>query len=145
MNSKSVTILYAEDDEEDRFLFLEGAQFVNESIKIFHVENGKEVLRYLAALDPGEELPLAIVSDLRMPLCDGLELLRIVKQNIRWKQIPVILFSTSSSHADISLATQLGVRAYFTKPGTYKEFIEIVDRILNLCSEQQCSRQSLLP
>lgn len=144
MSSKPISILYAEDDEEDRFFFLEAIQLVNESLRIINANNGQEVLRYLSSLEPDAELPQAIVSDLRMPLCDGLELLRKVKQDLRWQQIPVILFSTSSTHADISTALQLGVQAFFTKPGTYQEFNNIVEQILAVCREKPCRSQSFL-
>ena len=135
MICKPTTILYAEDDEEDRFLFLEGVRCIDENIRIITAENGQEVLRYLLNITTDQEIPLAIVSDLRMPLCDGLDMLRRVKQELRWQQIPVILFSTSSSHADVSAATRLGVEAFFTKPGTQKEFMKTVKKKLEVCNK----------
>lgn len=140
MSNKPASILYAEDDDEDRFLFLEGMRCVNENISIINANNGREVINHLLKIAPGGDLPLAIVSDLRMPLCDGLDLLRIIKQDRCWKHIPVILFSTSSSRADITLAKSLGVKAFFTKPGTYQEFIETVQEILAVCKECNCSK-----
>ncbi|HET7897861.1 MAG TPA: response regulator [Flavisolibacter sp.] len=134
-NTKPVVILYAEDDEEDRFFFLEGVKCVNENVQIVTAENGQDAIDYLAAIAPDQELPAAIVSDLSMPLCDGLDMLRRVKNEGRWKHIPVVLFSTSSSRFDVSMATQLGAEAFFTKPETVPEFMKTVQTILALCKE----------
>ncbi|HET7898102.1 MAG TPA: response regulator [Flavisolibacter sp.] len=135
MNAKPVLILYAEDDEEDRFFFMEGVRSVNDNIQIVTAENGQDAIDYLRAIGPGQDLPSAIVSDLSMPLCDGLDMLRRVKSECCWKHIPVVLFSTSSSRFDLSLATQLGAEAFFTKPETIQEFIKTVQNILDVCRD----------
>lgn len=140
MNNKQVSILYAEDDEEDRFIFLEAVRGANKNIHIINVQNGQDVLNHLGKVESEHELPSAIVSDLQMPLCDGLDMLRAVRQEPRWSAIPVILFTTSSSRTDISTATKLGVQAYFTKPATYQEYIERVKEILEICKETSYSR-----
>ena len=145
MSTKPFLILYAEDDEEDRFLFLEAVRFVDEDFQIINAENGQEVLRYLSEVEHEEALPLAIISDLQMPLCNGLELLRKIKQDLRWQQIPVILFSTSSSQSDVATAAQLGVEAFFTKPGTYQEFMYTVKQILAVCREKYYSKLTSQP
>lgn len=140
MIKKPAYILYAEDDEEDRFIFLEAVRSVDESINIINVSNGQEAVDCLAKNSAGQELPLAIVSDLRMPRCDGIDLLRRVKQEPRWKHIPVVLFSTSSSRADIALANSLHAEAFYTKPGTYQEFVDMVKAILARCRQHSCAK-----
>lgn len=145
MINKPISILYAEDDEEDRFFFLEAVRSANEYIRIIPVENGQEVIDYLRKLEADQEFPAAIVSDLRMPLRDGLGMLRIVKQELQWKHIPVILFSTSSSHSDIATATQLSAAAFFTKPSTYDELLNVVKDILAICQQYSGTVRSSLP
>lgn len=140
MIKKPAHILYAEDDEEDRFIFLEAIRSVDASIRIINVSNGQEAVDYLVQSATGHDLPLAIVSDLRMPCCDGIDLLRRVKEDSRWKHIPVVLFSTSSSRSDVALATSLQVEAFYTKPGTYQEFINMVKAILALCQQHSCAK-----
>lgn len=140
MNDTSFPILYAEDDEEDRILFLESMQAANANFSIVSVENGREVINYLLQMSERHQQPLAIVSDLRMPLCDGWDVLRMVKQHPAWRQIPVIIFSTSSSRAEISAAQHLGADAFFSKPGTFPEFIAIVQEIMEICKEFRTSQ-----
>lgn len=135
MNDTSFPILYAEDDEEDRFLFLEGVREANANFSVVTVENGTEVINYLLQMSERHQLPLAIVSDLRMPLCDGWDVLRMVKQHPAWRHIPVIIFSTSSSRAEIKAAQHLGANAFFSKPGTYQEVIAIVQEIMGICKQ----------
>ena len=131
MFKKPFPILYAEDDTEDRQLFIESVREADENINLITVENGHEALTCLLQACQPVDLPLVIVSDLRMPLCDGLEMLRIIKADARWKHIPVILFSTSSSNSDRMKAQSLGVDAFFTKPDTYQEYIQIVKLIID--------------
>ncbi|HEU4903209.1 MAG TPA: response regulator [Flavisolibacter sp.] len=135
MNNTPFPILYAEDDEEDRFLFLEGVREANENVSVVTVENGTEVLDYLLQISEPHQLPSAIVSDLHMPLCDGWDVLRMIKQHPEWRQIPVVIFSTSSSRAEITAAQHMGADAFFSKPGTYQEVIAIVQKIIGICKQ----------
>jgi two-component system, response regulator len=135
MNNTPFPILYAEDDEEDRFLFLEGVSEADENVSVITVENGTEVIKYLLQVSEPNQLPFAIVSDLHMPLCDGWDVLRMIKQHPGWQHIPVIIFSTSSSRAEIRSAQNMGAAAFFSKPGTYQEVITIVQEIIGICKQ----------
>jgi CheY-like chemotaxis protein len=133
MSDEGFSILYAEDDPEDRQIFLEAARQANAKIAIKEAADGQQLLRYLSELSGEADLPHAIVSDLRMPLIDGLEVLDEVKNNASWKQIPFVLFSTSTNHQDINRALELGAAAYFSKPDSYEEVLRMVRRIIAVC------------
>ena len=66
--------------------------------------------------------PVFVLLDLKMPKVDGLEVLRQVKSDARFKNIPVIVFSSSRDPAEVSRCYQLGANAYVVKSADFKEF-----------------------
>lgn len=127
------SILYAEDDPEDRQLFMDAIAEMDISVEIIEAENGDQLLQYLYKVKEPAALPGAIISDLRMPIKDGLDVLKAVKEDPKLKHIPFILFTTSSTKADLNKAMQLGADGFFSKPGTYMEIINTVNKALVLC------------
>lgn len=120
-----ITILIADDDEDDRTLTrqaLEDAHIANE---LRFVEDGEELLDYLYQRGPyaGETglapRPGLILLDLNMPKMDGRESLKIIKGDPSLHDIPVVVLTTSSLSADIARSYQLGVNSFITKPVTF--------------------------
>ena len=90
---------------------------------LIHADNGQEALNLLAE-NPDTDV---IILDLEMPVMTGFEFLAKAREDLRFRSIPVFVFSSSSS--DAANALKLGARDYVTKPG---DFAEIMLRILNL-------------
>ncbi len=120
-----ITILIADDDEDDRTLTrqaLEDAHIANE---LQFVEDGEQLLDYLyqRGAYAGEvglaPRPGLILLDLNMPKIDGREALKIIKGDPTLHDIPVVVLSTSALSADIARSYQLGVNSFITKPGTF--------------------------
>ena len=103
------TLLVVEDNTDAR-------QFLQRSLEDeYHVllaANGKEALKQLANNDQVN----IIISDVMMPVMDGMELVRQIRKNIRFSHIPVILLTAKSSEEDIVAGLQEGVADYLTKP-----------------------------
>lgn len=93
-------ILIADDDKEDLELLEESLTNVKSDADLSMVHNGKAVLEFLeTAAD--DKLPSLIILDYSMPELSGLDVLRIVCNNSRYENIPVVIFSTSDSPAHI--------------------------------------------
>ena len=114
------TILVVEDNIDAR-LFLQRS--LEDEYHVLLAGNGKEALNQLAAaekLSEGEHSPATsvslIVSDVMMPVMDGIELVRQIRQDIRYSHIPVILLTAKSSEDDIVAGLKEGVADYLTKP-----------------------------
>ena len=111
MNLPCLHILHADDDEEDRFIFRDGVREVDEKIKLVQLEDGHSLIRYLSEVKDPDELPCVIVSDMKMPLTDGTEVLRIIRKHPEWHHIPVVILSTSSTDYDRNISLDLGATA----------------------------------
>ena len=84
-------ILFADDDEEDRFLTSEAFAEFGLRDEIYLLESGLKLLGYLDSIINNEQLPAVIVLDLNMPFLNGIETLARLKSNKRFKNIPVIM------------------------------------------------------
>jgi CheY-like chemotaxis protein len=131
MNDKSVTILMADDDPDDRMLTQDALKEARLANDIRFVENGEELLQYLryegAYTDASKApRPGIILLDLNMPKKDGREALQEIKNDPELRRIPVIIMTTSKADQDILKSYDLGANSYVTKPVTFDELVEVV-------------------
>ena len=119
-------ILYADDDPDDKSWVLEACKAIDLVLTIDFVENGREVLHYLNQLS-GNEMPALIVLDLNMPELDGRQTLQRIKADDLYKNIPVLIVTTSSNKVDMEMCKRLGAALYLVKPDTHKEWQYIVE------------------
>ncbi len=73
-----------------------------------------------------ENFPKVIMLDLKLPLVDGLEVLRRIEADPRTQPVPVVVLTSSSQERDIVARYQLGVNSYITKPVDFEQFAEAV-------------------
>ena len=133
MKYKSVTILMADDDPDDRLLTEDALKEARLANEIRFVENGEELLQYLRhqgkfadkTLHPR---PGIILLDLNMPKMDGREALQLIKSDPDLRRIPVIIMTTSKADQDILKSYDLGANSYVTKPVTFDELVAVVRR-----------------
>lgn len=102
-----------DDDSDDRTYFIKSLSVVEPEIKCLQASNGKEGL---AVLDNHTELPNVIFMDINMPVMTGWECLTNLKKHDKYKEIPVVIFSTSSHQRDVNIAFDLGACSYCVKP-----------------------------
>lgn len=122
-------ILIAEDDADDRFLLQSAFEENGFTDELYFVENGVELLEYLNKQVAGEgayKMPWFIFLDLNMPKKDGREVLKEIKQNELFKNIPVIVFSTTNNEQEMRRCYELGANSYITKPNSFEGLIKTV-------------------
>jgi len=120
-------ILYADDDLDDKSWISEANKILNYSLDIEFVENGREVFEWLKQYG---NLPSLIVLDLNMPELDGRQTLQKLKATDEYKEIPVVILTTSSNKADIEICRRLGASLYLVKPDKYSEWQQIVKQFI---------------
>lgn len=118
-------ILMADDDADDRFLVQAAFEDNNLSHSIVFFEDGEQLLNYLIP-EEDNSTPNLILLDLNMPKRDGREVLKIIRTNEKWNDIPIIIFSTSNAPDDIVTAYQLGANCYIIKPSSYEELKDVM-------------------
>jgi CheY-like chemotaxis protein len=128
---KQALVLIAEDDKDDRFL-LQNAFVESGNFELLNfVENGVEVLKYLddIATSNNESYPDLIILDLNMPKKNGKEVLAELKGNAVFKNIPVIIYTTTNSEIEKQKCFELGASTYIVKPASFEALIEVVESI----------------
>ncbi len=128
-----ITILIADDDEDDRMLTRQALEDAHIANALRFVEDGEQLLDYLYqrgeyAGETGKApRPGLILLDLNMPKLDGRDALRLIKADPDLKDIPVVVLSTSSLDEDIVRSYQLGVNSFITKPVTFSGLVEAMN------------------
>jgi CheY-like chemotaxis protein len=128
--AKSVLILIADDDEDDRMFTKEAFEENYLLNEIRFVNDGVELIDYLKRRDkyinPADSpRPGIILLDLNMPKMDGREALREIKSDPSLRSIPVVVLTTSKAEQDVLQTYDLGVNCFITKPVAFSDFIEV--------------------
>jgi two-component system response regulator len=127
MDVKPISILYAEDDPEDRMLVLDAMQESRLANPLHTVSDGEELLEFLRCegryAERQPENPGLILLDLNMPRKDGREALAEIKQDPGLRRIPVVVLTTSQAEEDILRTYDLGVSGFITKPVTFEGLV----------------------
>ena len=125
INAKRV--LLVEDDEDDQWLFIEALRLTHPGLEFAVANNGIEALSLIKS-------PLLydiIFLDLNMPLMDGYECLINLKRDKYYKNVPVVVISTSSNEDDKEKCKTLGAASYYTKPPTFRKLFSDLKNILS--------------
>jgi CheY-like chemotaxis protein len=125
-----ITILYADDDAEDRMLVKDAWNESHVANEMVFVEDGEQLMDYLHrrgkyAELAGSPLPGLILLDLNMPRKDGREALKEIKSDPRLRSIPIVILTTSKAEEDIFRAYDLGVNSFIVKPVTFQSLVDL--------------------
>jgi CheY-like chemotaxis protein len=119
--------LLVDDDLDDTEMFCEALASIDNSIVCHCAGNGQEALQTLNTL---YEKPNIIFLDVNMPVMNGWQCLKHLKEDERYKQIPVIIVSTSSHKRESEIAADLGALCYLTKPNDFDELTIVLQVIV---------------
>jgi CheY-like chemotaxis protein len=140
--SWAITVLLAEDDEDDRELINDALLNSGHALRTRFVGDGRELLDYLRTdrdgehgSDPEAPWPSLILLDLNMPRMDGREALAEIKSDPVLRRIPIVVLTTSSDHEEVSAAYDLGANAFITKPVTYAGLLEVMGTVAKYWSK----------
>ena len=127
MTESHVEILLIEDNPNDLALTLRAFQKNNLANHIHIARDGAEALEFIFCTGAYanrniENGPKVILLDLKLPLVDGLEVLRRIKADPRTQRIPVVVLTSSREERDIVESYQLGVNSYIVKPVDFEQF-----------------------
>lgn len=127
-------ILMADDDSDDRLLAEEALQESGSPMKMRFVEDGMQMMDYLRRRNefknPADSpRPDLIFLDLNMPVMDGREVLKEIKNDPQLKRIPVVVLTTSNSDTDIAYVYQTGANSFITKPTAFNALVGVMKSI----------------
>jgi CheY-like chemotaxis protein len=126
--AKTPYIALADDDADDQEMlarrFLE--RYPDTVFKFFR--DGQEIIHFLEAC-PTSALPHLIVLDYKMPMLNGVDVLKVLSRDSRYDAIHKIVWSTSGNHQYIDECMQNGAEKYLTKPNDISELDEIITQL----------------
>ena len=125
-------ILFVDDDKDDEQIIREGLNQLGFSQFEF-CSDGNAALKQLAILS-NDKLPHLVVSDLHLPIFDGLELAKALKADSRYRGIQVVIYSGSLSPAMRLKIYEAGVTEMFEKPTSTEELRYILSRLIELAT-----------
>jgi CheY-like chemotaxis protein len=126
-------VLCVDDDPDDRELIRNAIFKVDSSYTVAHATNGKEAIQYLVRATENE-LPCLIILDINMPVMDGKQTLVEIKKHKKLRDLPIVVFTTSSHPADLNFCRQYGVELV-TKPANYNQITREAEKLLMHCAE----------
>jgi len=127
IKNSPIKIMYAEDDDADRMLLKEALVEAEINSDLETVTNGEALIKDLSKTDPD-----IIFLDLNIPRKNGKECLHEIRSNNKFKDIPVIIFSTCSFEEDVNDTYADGANMYVTKPISFKSHVEILKKIFSI-------------
>ena len=122
-------ILLVDDDRVDVMTTKRALKDINVTNPVYTAGNGEEAIEMLR--DGKTEKPGVILLDLNMPRMNGIEFLRVIKNDVSLKRIPVVVLTTSKEEEDKVESFSLGVAGYMIKPVDYIKFVEVI-RAINM-------------
>lgn len=125
--SGAITCFLIDDDKDDQEIFLMALEDIGVSVSCITANNGSDALQKFA--EDETFLPDYIFLDLNMPKINGRQCLIEIKKINRLKNIPVIIYSTSSAQRDKTETEILGASAFITKPSSISEFSKILSDV----------------
>ena len=134
MTTDDKVILLVDDDPNDVELTLRAFRSNPLGNKIVVARDGLEALDYLrgtgayAGRDPADQ-PQVVLLDLNLPGIDGLEVLRRIRADERFRRLPVVILTSSNEDSDKLAGYGLGANSYVRKPVDFRQFSEAVTRL----------------
>ena len=131
-NDKS--ILLVEDNPDDEALTIRALKQHNIANEVVVARNGAEALDYLFGTGSHEgrdltDTPAVVLLDLKLPKIDGLEVLRRLRADARWKLLPVVVLTSSKEEADLAESYGRGANSYIRKPVNFEQFSEAIRQV----------------
>lgn len=134
MGTKSLRILLIEDDTIEVMKLKRAIAKLEMDHQLIEAEDGEKALEILKSID---SLPDIIFLDLNMPKINGIEFLKILKEDTVLRYLPTIILTTSNNRKDVLECYKHGVAGYIIKPLKYDEYINKIGIALSYWSKNE--------
>ena len=129
------TVLFVEDNDDDLELAKLALSGLDTPVDMAFARNGLEALDFLFARGTfegraNEPLPRLVILDLNLPLLDGREVLKAIRENPATRALPVVVMTTSTEPPDLDSIARLHANSYVQKPIGFDRFQEVMTQIV---------------
>jgi two-component system response regulator len=131
MLNQDIQILLVEDNKADALLTIRALKKHNLANQLVHLIDGAQALDFIFATGEFEgrdisNKPKVIFLDIKMPKMSGLEVLQVIKSDVRTKMIPVVMMTSSKEETDVTTSYDLGANSYVVKPVGFDNFSKTI-------------------
>ncbi|HUP13223.1 MAG TPA: response regulator [Niastella sp.] len=131
MQRELTTILYIDDDQDDLLIFEESVGALYPDVTLYKAQSSEAGIQILDQLEKEKKpFPSLIMIDMNMPKMDGRQTLQHIRENKKWRNIPVAIFTTSANKEDIEFCKSFG-SACITKPMSYADFSATLKKLFS--------------
>lgn len=127
------SILMVDDDINDVTLMVNALREAHFGNEIIVAEDGEEALDFLYRqgkfADYQGDLPIFILLDIKMPMLNGIEVLKLIKKDRSFDKIPVIMMTSSRDTRDLDECYENGANSFVVKPVNISDFIDVVKKV----------------
>lgn len=123
-------ILIADDDEDDCILFEDTLRELSDDTQLTVATNGEHLIQVLK--NNSGQLPEIVFLDLNMPLKNGFECLKEIREDPRLKNLPVVIFSTSAQPQAVDAVYEQGANLFVQKPNTFQQLKDVIRYVLSV-------------
>lgn len=129
-NNYQRSIFLADDDDDDRIMFVDALLEVDQNVIVTQAEDGKQLIDILQT--QSDSLPEIVFLDINMPKLDGFECLQEIKKDNNLKKLFIIMLSTSSDPLTIDKALEYGASFYAVKPSSFNGLKSLIKQVLQM-------------
>ncbi len=129
--SQQHPLLLVEDDDNDVLLIKRAFKKAKMANPVDVVSDGEAAIAYLSRIAPYEDRPIPelVLLDLKLPRKSGHEVLQWIREQPRFRFLPVVVLSSSREREDVERAYALGANSYLVKPPSFEALIEMVQTL----------------
>lgn len=126
---KNFTIFYTDDDEDDLSIFADAVESIPQNINLQTYSEGEKLLTAIFNPPP---TPYVVFLDLNMPGKNGFDVLEEIRKSDYKKDIPVVIYSTSSEPGIIERCRNLGANCFITKPVLMSDIRKAIEHAIHI-------------
>jgi len=140
MSNEALHLLLTDDNKSEHVFFKHALNYIDASIKLTSMPGGIELMQYLE--NDQNPLPDILFLDVNMPFKNGKECLSAIRANARFKDVAVVMYSTSDAQKDTDDTFALGADLYVRKPTGKEDLSEILNAVLALYKQGKMKNRS---
>jgi CheY-like chemotaxis protein len=135
-------LLFVDDDSDESYLFNEALEQAGLDINLSKAKDGNDLLQFLR----NNPLPDLVMIDLNMPHKDGVEALTEIRSERNFDNLPLVIYSTTSTPSFIEKCYENGANLFVVKPNSFDGMVEVVKHIcsINWKLENKPSREAFV-
>lgn len=141
MKNEDLIVLVADDDPDEHYLIHNAIHEVNKYAEIHSVFTGFQLFEFLfnKGIYEGQDtaVPDVIIADINMPILNGFEVLKTIKDTPQLNNIIIYILTTSDREEDRHKAMSLGANGYYVKPNSFNSLVNIFSEIYSQVKKNQ--------